>query len=507
MWALIGLSIAFLIGLSIISAYIRREEIMANWSKYRDDPAYLFSAFMFKPDTDPRSRLEFAIDNFNQTIRGAIGRVVMIFLAPVLKIFEVLMGSITQSADGVLKMRGVFSNMFKKFESVTEIFQRRYANTAHALRRTWVKLQESLKKTFSVATASLYAGLSVFKTIENSFRLMTIIAIVILGILLGFVVWFFFILWPILPLIIMAIVWISKTPYAADVMGMQDSFCFGPDTQVITPTGPKSIATIRIGDNIGTAELPTHVTGVMEFDVEDRPLMNLYGVLVSGTHIVWNEEAPCHVYDHPDARHDGAYSGKLYCLITENHAIPVESTGGPLCFADWEEISTPTELLRWHREVFETLNPGADYIEPTPEQLQSEAVVSGRTTLATPLGPVEIRNIRPGDRVFDADGNPTVVEGIVRVGVSEVARAAQIDKNAYVSMGAWVQQGGAWVTPQKDLVVPPDGETWYSLFTAAGSFRIACGEWSAVGIRDFSDVGSDTIQKTYDWVLESLMSN
>ena len=480
---------------------------MANWSKYREDPAFLFSAFLFKPETDPRSRLQFSIDNFTAAIKAAIGRVIGIFLEPVSKIFDVLVGSITQSGEGVLKMRGVFNNMFKKFESVTNIFQRRYANTAHALRRTWVKLQESMKKTFSVATASLYAGLSVFKTIENSFRLMTTIAIVILGILLGFVVWFFFILWPILPLIIMGIVWISKTPYAGDVMGMQDSFCFAPDTRVITPQGGKPISEIRIGDQLGTGEYNTKVSGVMVFEVENTPLMQLHGVQVSGTHIIWRDGEPCHVYDHPDATHAGNYSGKLICLITEQHYIPVESAAGPLTFADWEEIDTEEELKRWYAEVFETLNHAEPTDGPRSENLHSEAVLSGQTRVATPLGPAEIRNVRPGDSVLDAKGVPTRVGGVVRVSTSEVKSVTKIDDKAYISAGAWILRDGIWGQPQKDLEAPPSTEnTWYSLFTESGTFRLACGSAVDVGIRDFSDVGSGVIQQTYDWVLESLAS-
>ena len=220
MYAFIVLSLFFIISLSFISAYIRRDEIIKNWTKYRDNPLYIFAAPLFKPDDDPRSRLKFASDNFVDVINGFIMRIFAVFLQPVMKIVQLLTGSLEESAGGIMNMRGVLGNMYKKFNSVTDIFNRRYNNTFHSLRITWVKLHESLKKTFGVAVSALYAGVSAFRGIDNMFRLMTIVSIVILSILLGFVVFFFFILWPILPLIFIAIAFISQTPYAGEVSGM-----------------------------------------------------------------------------------------------------------------------------------------------------------------------------------------------------------------------------------------------------------------------------------------------
>jgi hypothetical protein len=125
MWLFGALTAFMLIALSFIAAYVRRDEIIANWSKYRDNPLYIFAAPMFKPDNDPRSRLAFAVDNFTAVVTSLIMKVFKVFLEPVMKIIGGMTGSLQEMAGGIMNMRGVFNNMFQKFSSVTNIFQRR----------------------------------------------------------------------------------------------------------------------------------------------------------------------------------------------------------------------------------------------------------------------------------------------------------------------------------------------------------------------------------------------
>lgn len=54
---------------------------MANWDKYRSDPRYAFTAFMYKPDSDTRSRLQFTADNFNDVTATMITDAFKIFFA------------------------------------------------------------------------------------------------------------------------------------------------------------------------------------------------------------------------------------------------------------------------------------------------------------------------------------------------------------------------------------------------------------------------------------------
>ena len=234
-------------------------------------------------------------------------------------------------------------------------------------------------------------------------------------------------------------------------------------------------------------------------------LYELYGVQVSASHIVYTKEGPVHVSEHPDAHKIETSTDRLYCLITSNRVIPVESENGILLFADWEELDQDsTALNTWHKHVFATLNPGVEYVPVDKNIFESEAVVSEKVRIMTPLGPAEIRGIRPGDLVIDASGHTTRVTGIVRVADDQVKDAVVIDTDMYISAAAWTYNTNTGIWGQPPNAQPAkESIRWYSLFTESGSYKLYT--FTGIGgIRDFTDVGPDRIHETYDWVLHSL---
>jgi hypothetical protein len=313
-------------------------------------------------------------------------------------------------------------------------------------------------------------------------------------------------LWPILPLIIIAIHFVAQTPYAGEVMGMEQSFCFAPNTPVITTTGVKPIQEIKLGDTLMHASgAQTTVTGTMAFNADYEPLYDLFGVQVSGAHIYYDADGtPLFVKDHPAAKPLGNTAKAVYCLITSDHKIPVLSNKGPITFADWEEIESD-DLDDWNKAVFNILNPGAPYVAPSSQSLDSEAALSEHTKVHTPLGPVSIRNLHPGASVIDASGATVQVTGIVQLDASQVAAAAQMDDQTWISAGTWVRSGTLW-TMQAASAAPSEGTKWYMLFTESGTFRILTSDFASHDVRDFSDVGSDAIQGTYDMVMAKLLT-
>ena len=497
MLAFIGLTFTLFLGLAFFSAYMKREEIMDNWSKYKSDPLYMFAAPMFKPDDDPRSRTQFAMDNFFDVIQGVATNVFSVFLQPVFKIFQLFIDAVTQSLSGLFNIRMLLGNMWKKWNNVSDIFMRRFYSVFHQLRITFTKLFSSMEKTYATATSSIYVGLSTIHTILSFWDLMIKIVIIIFAILLVMVILLFFVLFPVMPLIVAA----AAVLAAAGLGAAAGSFCFAGDTPVMTTAGNVPIQEIKLDQELhGGAK----VKGIMAFDTHVGDLYELWGIKVSGTHIVYAEDGePIHVHDHPDAKKVPPATMKLYCLITSDRKIPVHSNIGPITFADWEELSDDASLRRWHKEVFETLNTKSEtYIPATKESLDSEAVVSPRTRIVTSIGPAEIRGIRPGDLVSDADGKQTRVTGVVRIAGTEVESAVKLGENAYASAAAWLKTADGWKQPS--ATVAHTEEEWFSLFTESGTFRLY--ENMLPGMRDFTDVGATKIGYTYDWVLHALQS-
>ena len=162
------------------------------------------------------------------------------------------------------------------------------------------------------------------------------------------------------------------------------------------------------------------------------------------------------------------------------------------------------DLKKWHKQVFQTLNPDKLYEPPANESvLHTESVFSEHTKIPTPSGNVNIKAVFPGDWILDEYGNHIRVNGIVQVDSTEVKNAVYLGGNSYMSSSVWVQTKTEWRQPNSKVEPPLSGSKWYSLFTESGEFVVHTEEGLKI-VRDFTDVGPERIQETYDWVLESL---
>ena len=502
----VGLTIGLLVGLAFAVGYAKRDEVKANWSQYHADLLYMIAAPMFKPDDDPRSPAQFAADNFSDVVAEKVQQLFAVLMEPIYKIFGLVTNLLVDTLNGLFNIKSLLGNMWKKWNSMTDIFTRRYYAVFNQLRMTFQKLNMAIGRVFGVATASIYSALSVIDGIRSFIDLMVIVVLVILGILIAMIFFLWFVLFPSIPLIL-TVIGIVVVAGAGAAAGMSDSFCFKQGTLVATAVGPVPIEAVTIGTELATGG---YVKGVMEFVSEaNYDLYDLYGVQVSGSHIVYDTDGtPVHVSDHRFSYH--AVQGgptKVYCLITSDQKIPVVTPrNGTIVFADWEELENDADLQAWHHMVQEMLN-GESSASIPEHVLASEAVFSERTRIWTPVGVAEIRGIRPGDTVMDADGRPTRVTGVVKMSSCAVAAAEQIGHNAYASAGAWIRTtpSARWQNPSAAATKDAD-VTWYSLFTEAGTFKLCEDIRTDCVARDFSDVGSDRIQTSYGWVLEALKS-
>ncbi len=496
MLAFVGLTAVLFLGLAYVFAQSMRTEVSANWSKYRDDPFFMFMAPLFKPEDDSRTPVQFGADNFSEVLMTKLNQIFAVLLAPLFTILKSMSDMLVESTNGLFNMKSFLSKLYSKISSVNDIFQRRFANTLFALQKTNIGLYSSFQKTYAAATASAFAGYSAFQAINGAFKLMITTAIVILVILVVLVVLFFFVLAPSIPLILSVITIIGATSAAASVGGMSSAFCFAPHTQVLLASGPKQISAIKVGDRTSSG---AQVTATFDFAVQNADIYELFGIQVSGNHIVYFEETPIHVRDHPYANRLPGYSGKLYCLSTTDHVI---ETAPGLTFADWEELDSEADLLDWYKEVYARLN-NTDAARPKPVALDQEAAFSGKTRVLTSLGPVEIRNATPGMKVYDQDNKLTRIIGLVRLAPTQIKSVVRIDSDAYASAAIWRKSGNVWKQPSvSELQTVPECKSWYHLFTESGTFRLCGADGDAV--RDFSDVGVDTLEETYGWVLNAV---
>jgi hypothetical protein len=491
------------------------------------DPFILFMSPFLKPDSDERSRFQFAADNYSEVVKIYIDKVVAVGLTPVYQIFGSLTSAIGTAANGLNGTKAILGNMFGSFQSMVDIFVKRFGKVGNALTNTFRQLLQALQHVWATAVASLYSGLSVIYAMQNTLKLMITIVITILIILAVMIFFFFFALWPLLPLIILGGVMVGGVTEALnlpnDGAGAISSLaCFDPETRIVLSDGTTvALRTIQPGDRV---EGNGVVEGVLRFH-EPTPLYSLHGVLVTGSHIVWKEdplrrsgqedplrrsgqedplrrsgqEDPVFVQDHPDAVLVGSTSSVM-CLLTSHRRIPVlsPSTRSILQFADWEELNDDDEpaLQAWYESVDRMLNGKASSV--LAPRSKEEAGCSGDTQVRTPEGSLPIRTIAPGARVLDAEGTPTRVSGVVVLqgGSKAVHRLSQ----GVATTGCWIQRGARWAQPPEDSS-PHSESAWFHLLTESGTFQTEGGV-----VRDFSDVGAD-LPATYGDTLKALASS
>lgn len=506
MWVFIGLTSVLSYGVLYYFAKVNQKEVLAHWEDYNKNPFFIFFlAPLYKPDEDNRSRLQFAIDNFMNVLMSFADETMKVFMQPVMKIFKLLTDAIDETVNGLFNVRGLMKVMWTRFNSITAGFMNRFQGTLTALRATFMKLQGAIGKTFAIAVGGIMSGLSALQAMFSVFDLVVNIILTILVILAAIFIWLPFILIPVIAIIIMTIQIIEESGQGEKVTGMAGVFCFEETTVVETKSGTTTIERIVLGDQLSDGGV---VSGVFRFEQDTDDMYELHGVNVSGSHIVYTaDRTPVFVKDHPNARKLPQKTRKVYCLLTSTRRIPIHSAIGTLHFADWEEIEDDdVALAAWNKRVFGMLNPTKPYSMPTTAGLQSEAGFTAATLVMTPLGPVDIKGIYPGYIVLDENGNKTKVHGIVCLASSEVAESIPLQSGGEMSVGTWVKTDTTWTqacgsgskTNIRDAL-------WYQLFTEAGTFQVVDGT-NIIKARDFTDVGSTELYKTYGWVLETIGS-
>ena len=479
----------------------------------------MFFASMFKPVGEPRSDLDFAASNFSFCASDIAKNVMITALKPIMDVVIKMVETAISSISYVMNLRSLSSTLFHALERIFDVFGRRFNLTIHELRKSFLKQFNILQKAEAIATSSVFAGLSMISSIMNAFRLMIIVSIVILVILVVLVIFLFFLLSPVIGLIILAISIIGGTAFAASTGGMQDAFtCFAPDTQVLMRSDSKRsdskrsdskpIKSIVVGDELVDGAI---VTAVLKFASGAVQMYELDGIIVSGSHIIYDGINPVFVSDFPGAVPATATPAEIYCLNTTTRRIPVAGLTRTHMFADWEELDNG-DMAAWSTTVSRLLNgtgPTASVRAAAADILNSETGLGPNVKFATPTREKTAAQLVLGDKILDVDGSFTTIVGIGRIHPSETKAYGKLSlesdaEAAAISGATWVlDNDGLWkqaalISRWVPLKLPVTATV--VLFTSSGTFQIGDGIWC----RDFSDVGLSNIDKTYDFTLSRL---
>lgn len=492
MWFGILLTLFFAFVFARVLVNIEADEIIKNWKAYRCLPHVMIFASFFKNKEDPRSDNDFASDNFQTCASEMAKSALQVSMKPVMDIFYQMSNSAIQSIGVTMNLRTLSANLFHGLNRMFDVFTRRFNLTFHEIHMSFIKQFTAIQKANGIATAAVFQGISLIRSIMNAFNLMITVSISILVILVVMVIFLFFLLAPVIPLILITVSVIAAAGGA--VGGMASAFCFGPDTGVLLADG----TTIRI-DKVKNGMIlkgNSEVIGLMKFKTDKGAKFRLVdGVLVSGSHIIYDEQTPKFVSDYELA---SDYTGKLpeyvYCLNTSTRTIPVKGLSASYTFADWEELEDE-DCLGWDSLVREVLNGSSG----NAGAIDGETGFSQDNLVQTACGVRKLGELAVGDSVYDGVGMTEVI-GLAKLNVEGEDFGSV--RHLKCTGSTWIKENSLYIRASESKAWRPNTpvSTLISLFTHSGTVMI-----ENEIVRDFSDIGLDNIHTTYNYTLSRLL--
>jgi hypothetical protein len=230
------------------------------------------------PNIDPS---DFSIDNFKFCIGNIIQSSIAIFFSPVLKLFSKQMDLTKPINSSLNHLRDMAATLMKPLQDMLNTLWNKFSFIIYQAARIFMKLHSVMDRIFGILTASLFAGMAMYKGIQNAIGFVIQVVIAILIILCILVIFLYFVMWPVIPIILTIIGILSTTIYAANVSGMSGSFCVGSGTQVMTKEGWRRVDTLEVGQELDEGV----VEGILK-TVSGGGLVKIDNVIISKTHLI-----------------------------------------------------------------------------------------------------------------------------------------------------------------------------------------------------------------------------
>ena len=491
----IVLTLALTAGLAFMIASSDIEAIKGNWDKRRCEVPIQLSAYLFKPDADPRTPSQFASDNFSFCTKQIVDSVIQVAFAPLFAVAGQQLNAVDGLQGPLNSVRGMLANAKNTFSKYMDRQYRQFTAVTVLATKTWQHLMFAMGRLQAMVLSFVYIGLSLSATVQMTLQFILKVISIFIGILAAMIILLFFILFPFMPMILSMIVVLTSVGLAS--AGMAGAFCIDPEAIVWMADGSKKpLKNVKLGDKLMTYDGKDEnvVEGILTVDATSEPLVELNGILMSKSHRVFHKNNWILAHEHPEAITTTRVLSKLICLNTTAHNVPLVGTNGYTFAGDWEEVDTEEGRRAWIDWVHMKLNGGHHLpgFYPTAVPLVSpELKVKKEGT-----GWVPIRTIQVGDAVY-GNGRYTKVKGIYTGQI----QAEEIPTNPeWISDGVWIRKEGRFWSPTASGVQNiEDGK-----FRVNGVYLVTedgCISTYRFGkqelLRDFTEVGMASIEQSY----------
>ena len=467
------------------------EEVIKNWSSRRCDFEVMIAAQLFKPADDTRTGGEFAADNFQFCVKSTFRQIITLALSPVFMLMSQQLNAMDAVNNVLDRFRVMIATLYDGFQKLLDPFFKRFRTTGNQFALNQLKFLSAMGRAFGIAQATLYIGMSLVVAIENFVQFVIRVVMIIMYIILGLMIFMWFLILPVFALIIFTCQSIGNSSFGYLVQDVCGELCFDPETSLRLKNGMSvKIGNCKIGD---VFEDGTVIEGILRVSGEKEPMYSLDGIRVSGAHLVWHEEEWIPVAEHPEAIPSFYSSPFLICLRTSNRTIPLEGLTSVWTFRDWEELpmNLPTSDTIWDFLVAEILNEKPNQGPPPQEipLLRPSCRVMYKTGEMRRISEVQI-----GDFLYCAEGF-TKVTGIY---------IGQAEFSSDFTDGIWIQELGEseWHHPHLSRT-SSTVEQGIHLTTESGTFWIETNHISGF-VRDFTEVGVHNLPLTYSFTRKLL---
>jgi len=519
---LITFTLIFLLGLMI--ANVERTSVMNNWATRRCDLPVAFAGAFFKPESDQRTANDFAKDNFEFCMKSYVDKFITLFMSPLTSLFGKQVDATNSASDSINSIRSAMQTMYNAFSSYVDSMFAKVKTSAFELNRIMHYLRMATGRISGIAMSMIYSGLSMFRGMISAFQYVIRVVLIICTIMLIIIILLWFILFPVIPLILGTLTAVVSLVFAlsivmsqslgAEASSSKSGFCFAEGVQVNVKhkdgtIHPTCVQDIKTGDELVDGG---KVTATIQMDGNDIMLYDLHGIRVSGSHLVKGTDGIWKLVatDERAVKTDKE-STVLYCFNTTMNIVPILSKDGTAIeFRDWEEMENDDDngQMRWNYMILTILNCNDlntystwknDLFKP------AEVGVSGKNVkIKTTMGFVPLSDIRLFDtHVVNRYGDPQRVLGVIH---AEVENAQDTDGVWHTSF--YEYHNNAWIRGAASVKQGTASIQGISLITDMGEYIVWDDETKQERIvRDFTEVGYQNIHKTYAFMSDRLCRN
>ena len=517
-WPIILMTIFLFAIMGTVIASMDRNVIMSNWVDNRCNLSVMFASFLFKPDSDPRSRSEFSTDNFSFCMQSFVQQFMAILMVPINAIFSKQINIADGAISAMNGIQKIVATMYNAFTSYLGRFFGKFTTSVYEMSRIIQYLRMAVSRANAMAVSMIYTGLSMFRGMLNSIEAVIKVVLIICGILLIILIILFLFFFGLVPVIIAVLttIVISTTilsfVLSPAIRGDAESnksnwACFAAGTRIHRKgeTTGTCAENIKVGDELLDG---SYITAVIQTNGSQIELYDLLGIRVSGSHLVKQPNGEWKsVSSDKRAIQLKEVSPILYCFNTTSNCIPIQSPidHTTFLFRDWEEIGNDDHKGQyiWNYMISNMLNRGsADKAWKHNLKMDCEvALVGKQVQVKTMHGWVPISSLAtPFGKVMDRMGKEQNILGIVH---GEVEGAQQENETWHTEH--YEDHDGIWIKGTSTVRQGTHHLQGMALITETGEYIVwDPSEQKEKIVRDFTEIGYDSIHETYPFVEERL---